>query len=181
MRIVSGTLGGRRFLPPANIPARPTTELAREGLFNILNNLIDFEGCTALELFAGTGGVSYELVSRGAASVTLVEQDASSINFIKRTAQGFGIAAQLKIIKGDAFKMLQSATAPFDFIFADPPYALANMDRLPELIFGRDLLTEEGIFVLEHDYRHGYEVHPDFLRAKKYGDTNFTFFKAKAR
>jgi 16S rRNA (guanine(966)-N(2))-methyltransferase RsmD len=176
MRIVGGTLGGRRFSPPATIPARPTTDLAREGLFNILNNLIDFEGCTALELFAGTGSVSYELASRGAASITAVEQDASSVNFIKRTAADFKISNRLKVIKGDAFKVLQSAAIPYDFIFADPPYALAAIDNLPALIFGKGLLTENGLFVLEHDYRHSYEQHPNFLRARKYGDTIFTFF-----
>jgi 16S rRNA (guanine(966)-N(2))-methyltransferase RsmD len=178
MRIVGGALGGRRFSPPADIPARPTTDLAREGLFNILNNLIDFDGCTALELFAGTGSVSYELASRGAVQITAVEQDMASANFIKKMAADFKIADRLKVIKGDAFKTLQTATAPFDFIFADPPYALAVMDQLPQLIFDRSLLTEEGLFVLEHDYRHSYETHPHFMRAKKYGDTIFTFFTA---
>lgn len=181
MRVVGGTLGGRRFSPPANIPARPTTDLAREGLFNTLNNLVDFEGCTALELFAGTGSVSYELASRGAAMVTAVEQDAPSVNFIKKTAQDFGIAARLTALKWDVFKMLQATTANYDFIFADPPYALVNMDHLPRLIFEKVLLKEDGVFVLEHDYRHSYEPHPHFLRAKKYGDTIFTFFTAPAR
>lgn len=176
MRIVGGRLGGRRFSPPATIPARPTTDLAREGLFNTLNNLIDFEGCNALELFAGTGSVSYELISRGAATVTMVEQDAASVIFIKKTAQDFGITEQMKIIRGDAIQVLQTAASPFDFIFADPPYSFPLMDQLPQLIIDRRLLGEDGIFVLEHDYRHGYAQHPHFLRSKKYGDTIFTFF-----
>lgn len=178
MRIVGGSLGGRRFQPPANIPARPTTDLAREGLFNILNNLVDFEGITALELFAGTGSVSYELASRGAASVTLLEQDNASVSFIKKTAADFGITDQLHIIKGDVFKFLQSTTRPYDLIFADPPYGLPGLNTLPDLIFEKNLLTEDGIFILEHDYRNGFEQHPWFLRAKKYGDTIFTFFTA---
>src|SRR4051812_48451497 len=108
MRIVGGTLGGRRFNPPTGIPARPTTDLAREGLFNILNNLIDFEGCMALELFGGTGGVSYELVSRGAKPVTVVEQDAASVAFIKKTTAEFKIADALHVVRGDVFKFLES-------------------------------------------------------------------------
>lgn len=178
MRIVGGELSGRKFQPPANIPARPTTDLAREGLFNILNNLIDFEGITALELFSGTGSVSYELASRGAAKITAVEQDAASVSFIKKTAALFGIEAQLQIIKGDVFRYLGSDTNRYDLIFADPPYALNAMDELPRIIFEKGLLHEDGFFVLEHDYRHQYEAHSHFLRAKKYGDTIFTFFTA---
>lgn len=178
MRIVGGTLGGRKFQPPANIPARPTTDLAREGLFNILNNMQDFENIAALELFAGTGSVSYELVSRGAASVTLVEQDAASVNFIKKTAEAFNILPQLNIIKGDVFRFIQTVNGSFGFIFADPPYALNRMDELPRLIFEKNMLEHDGIFVLEHDYRHSYETHPNFMRAKKYGDTIFSFFTA---
>lgn len=178
MRIVGGTLGGRRFQPPANIPARPTTDLAREGLFNILNNLIDFEGITALELFAGTGSISYELASRSASMITLLEQDHGSVNFIKKTAAAFGIEKQLNVIKGDVFKFLGSVHQSFDLVFADPPYGLAGLSTLPGLIFEKSLLNEDGIFILEHDYRHGFEQHPHFLRAKKYGDTIFSFFTA---
>lgn len=176
MRIVGGSLGGRRYAPPANIPARPTTDLAREGLFNSLNNLIDFEGCSALDLFSGTGSVLYELASRGAEQITAVEQDPASINFIKKTMVQFGLSDCSKILKGDVFKMLQSTTETFDFIFADPPYGLAGMDQLPQLIFERKLLKGEGIFVLEHDYRNGFEAHSNYNRVKKYGDTIFTFF-----
>lgn len=179
MRIVGGTLGGRRFQPPGNIPARPTTDLAREGLFNILNNLVDLEDSRALELFAGTGSVSYELASRGAASVTVIEQDANSVSFIKKTAEIFGITGQLNIIKGDVFKFLNSVQgSDYDLIFADPPYALPGLNTLPSLVFEKGLLNEDGIFVLEHDYRHDFTSAPYFLRAKKYGDTIFTFFTA---
>lgn len=178
MRIVGGTLRGRKFQPPANIPARPTTDLAREGLFNILNNLIDFEGIAALELFSGTGSVSYELASRGAAKIVAVEQDMVSVSFIKKTAATLGIADQLQAVKADVFRYLGAETGRYDLIFADPPYALNAMDELPRIIFEKDLLHEGGLFVLEHDYRHQYEAHAHFLRAKKYGDTIFTFFTA---
>jgi len=179
MRIVGGSLGGRRFQPPGNIPARPTTDLAREGLFNILNNLLDLEDIRALELFAGTGSVSYELASRGATMVTVLEQDAASISFIKKTADTFGITGQLNIIKGDVFKFLNSHNGQaYDLIFADPPYALPGLNTLPQLVFEKELLNEDGIFILEHDHRHDFASSPYFLRSKKYGDTIFTFFTA---
>jgi 16S rRNA (guanine(966)-N(2))-methyltransferase RsmD len=176
MRIVGGTFGGRRFNPPARIPARPTTELAREGLFNILSNLIDFDDLKTLELFGGTGSITYELASRGANDLTLIERDAVSVDFVKKTAAALGITDRTKIISGDVFKFLKQATGKYDFIFADPPYALDAMDDLPRLVFERQLLLPEGIFVLEHTLRNDYQRHPNFLRSKNYGTTVFTFF-----
>ena len=178
MRIIGGTLGGRRFSPPANIPARPTTDLAREGLFNILTNLIDLEGITALDLFGGTGGVSYELISRGAASVTVVEQDTASVTFIKKTASDFRIDDTLKVVRSDVFRFLKAAPL-YDLIFADPPYALPQMTALPDEMTKK--LSTSGIAILEHDGRHGFETHPQFLRTKTYGDTIFTFFTVAAK
>jgi 16S rRNA (guanine(966)-N(2))-methyltransferase RsmD len=177
MRIISGQLGGRRFQPPANIPARPTTDMAREGLFNILNNYIDIEGITALDLFAGTGSVSFELASRGAALVTLIEQDATSIAFIKKSATTFGIEQQLNVIRGDVFKFIRQTQAQFDFIFADPPYHLDALKMIPDYIFEENLLSQEGILVVEHDYRNNFEQNTAFIRVKKYGDTLFSFFQ----
>jgi 16S rRNA (guanine(966)-N(2))-methyltransferase RsmD len=179
MRIIGGTLGGRRFSPPANIPARPTTDLAREGLFNILTNLIDPEGIAALDLFGGTGGVSYELVSRGAASVTVVEQDGVSVAFMKKTAEAFSITESLNIVRGDVFRFLKASAAAYDLIFADPPYALPQMPDLADAMIEK--LLPEGLAILEHDGRQGFEQHPHFLRAKAYGDTIFTFFTAAAK
>lgn len=178
MRIIGGILGGRRFHPPAGIPARPTTELAREGLFNILTNLTALEGVVALDLFSGTGGVSYELLSRGAASVTVVEQDAASIAFIRKTAVEFKIDGQLKIIRADVFRFLKNTALGYDLIFADPPYALPHIANLADELPAR--LSAGGIAILEHDGRHGFEGHAHFLRAKAYGDTIFTFFTAAA-
>jgi len=177
MRIVGGMFGGRRFSPPSRIPARPTTDVAKEGLFNILSNIIDFEGIRTLDLFAGTGSISYELASRGAEDLTLIERDPVSIGFIKKTAETLGVNDKMQIINTDVFKFLNQANVSYDFIFAGPPYALLNIDDLPRLIFDKKLLTPSGIFVLEHTERNDYEQHPNFYRMKNYGTTVFTFFK----
>jgi 16S rRNA (guanine966-N2)-methyltransferase len=177
MRIVGGIFGGRRFAPPAKIPARPTTEVAKEGLFNMLNNIIDLEGAATLDIFGGTGSISYELASRGAADLTLVERDLTSIEFIKKTADVLGIADILHVIRADVFKYIKQCTSQYDFIFAGPPYALQNIDEIPLLVFEKKLLRPEGIFVLEHTPRNDYQKHPHFLRMKNYGTTVFTFFK----
>ena len=176
MRIVGGLFSGRRFSPPAKIPARPTTEVAKEGLFNTLGNLIDFEGIKTLDLFGGTGSISYELASRGAEDLTLVERDLTSIDFIKKTAAALGISAKLHIIRGDVFKFMKQNTEQFDFIFAGPPYALENIDEIPFLVFEKNMLAPKGIFVHEHTPRNDYQNHPHFLRMKNYGTTVFTFF-----
>jgi 16S rRNA (guanine966-N2)-methyltransferase len=176
MRIVGGIFGGRRFSPPAGIPARPTTEMAKEGLFNMLNNMIDLEGLKTLDIFGGTGSVSYELASRGATDLTVVEKDATSVEFIRKAAKDLGIEDKLRIVRGDAFKFIKTNTSQFDFIFADPPYALPNMDALPVLVFEKKMLLPGGIFVLEHSRRNDYGQHPHFLRMKNYGTTVFTFF-----
>jgi 16S rRNA (guanine966-N2)-methyltransferase len=176
MRIVGGIFGGRRFSPPAKIPARPTTELAREGLFNMLRNTIDMEGIKTLELFGGTGSITYELASHGAGDLTIIEKDLTSIDFIKKTAKELGIEDILHIIRGDVFKFLKQSTDQYDLIFADPPYALSNMDEIPSLVFEKNMLLPNGIFVLEHAARNDYQKHPRFQRMKNYGDTVFTFF-----
>jgi len=176
MRIVGGIFGGRRFDPPSKIPARPTTELAREALFNMLGNMTDFEDAKTLELFGGTGSISYELASRGATDITIVEKDAPSIEFIKKTVQQLAITDNMHIIKGDVFKFLKQNTEQYQLIFADPPYALPNMDDLPKLVFENNMLLPNGIFVLEHSPRNNYELHPQFTRMKNYGTTTFTFF-----
>ena len=176
MRIVGGSLGGRRFAAPTGIPARPTTDLAREGLFNILINMIELENIEALDLFAGTGAVSYELLSRSAASVVLVEQDGPSLNFIKKTAALFGIQDRLQLVRGDVMKYLKSTSQRFGLIFADPPYALPGMDVLCEMML--NCLKPGGLAVLEHDGRNSFEEHPHFLRVRSYGDTSFSFFTA---
>lgn len=176
MRIVGGTFSGRRFSPPSNIPARPTTEVAKEGLFNTLNNLIDLEGAKTLDIFGGTGSISYELASRGAENLTLVERDQTSIEFIKKTADQLGISDKLNIIRGDVFKFIKQQKEAYDFIFAGPPYALPTIDDLPLLVFENNMLLPGGIFILEHTPRNDYKLHPHFNRMKNYGTTIFSFF-----
>jgi len=176
MRIVGGTFSGRRFSPPAKIPARPTTELAKEGLFNTLENLLDIDGIRTLDLFGGTGSISYELASRGAGDLTIVEKDLTSIDFIKKTAIALGVSEQFHIVRNDVFKFMKQNKEAFDFIFAGPPYALQNIDELPLLVFEKNMLTPNGIFVLEHTPRNDYQLHPCFMKMKNYGTTVFTFF-----
>ena len=175
MRIISGKYGRRRFDVPTNITARPTTDMARENLFNVLNNIVDFEGMTALDLFSGTGAISFELLSRGCASVTSVEKASTQYNFISKV-KSLLKEENLVQIRGDVFKFIATCTRKFDLIFADPPYALENLDQLPDLIFNHNLLTEDGIFILEHPREYQFENHPHFWQHRNYGKVNFTFF-----
>jgi 16S rRNA (guanine966-N2)-methyltransferase len=177
MRIVGGEFSGRRFNPPIGIPARPTTDVAKEGLFNTLQNIMDLEGIKTCDIFGGTGSISYELASRGASDLTLIERDQASIQFIKKTAQALGIYDKMQIIKGDVFKFIRQSRDQYDFIFAGPPYALENIDDLPNLVFEKKMLKPEGIFVLEHTPRNDYQGHPAFIRMKNYGTTVFSFFQ----
>ena len=176
MRIISGKHGGRRFDPPKNMPARPTTDIAKEGLFNILQNNLDFEELTTLDLFGGTGSISYELASRGCTNLTLVEQDSKTVQFIKKTVENLQLEGFV-IFPIEVFYYLRSCTGSFDFIFAGPPYALKNIDDIPAIIFEKKLLKPGGWFVLEHTPRNNYEKHPNFLRSKNYGTTIFSFFE----
>ncbi|XZF13849.1 RsmD family RNA methyltransferase [Chitinophagaceae bacterium MMS25-I14] len=177
MRIITGRFGGRRFNPPAGIPARPTMDIAKGGLFNMLENMTDIEGMKTLDIFGGTGSITYELASRGAEDLTIVEKDSTSISFIKQTVKDLGIADSCQVIRGDVFKFLKQCTEQYDFIFADPPYALPAMDEVPHLIFEKNLLQPEGIFVLEHTSKNNYTQHPNFFRTKNYGTSIFSFFK----
>jgi 16S rRNA (guanine966-N2)-methyltransferase len=180
MRIVGGIFSGRRFSPPTSTPARPTTDVAKEGLFNILENMIDIEGIKACDIFGGTGSISYELASRGAEHMTLIERDQGNISFIRKTAEALGILDKMHIIKGDVFKFMKQSTEQYDFIFAGPPYALQNIDDIPMLVFEKNMLAPNGIFVLEHTPRNDYQQHPNFKRMKNYGTTVFTFFTHKS-
>src|ERR1700722_7554929 len=156
MRIIGGDLGGRRINPPSKMPhTRPTTDIAKEGLFNILQNNIDFENLKTLDLFGGTGSISYELASRGAQKLTVIEKDFVMNDFIKKTANELKLE-NLTVLKSDVFKFLEHCTERFDLIFAGPPYALTNIDDLPKLIAEKKLLTPNGWFVLEHTPRNNY-------------------------
>jgi len=176
MRIVSGHLKGRRFSPPPSFRARPTTDQARENLFNILNNLIDFEEQRVLDLFAGTGAISYEFASRGVREVICVEKNFAHFRFIKKTAEELGIAPPLKAIKADAFKFLSRDNGPYSIIFADPPFDLPRLHTLPELVLNSGNLEKEGIFILEHGPDMNFESNPFFQQTRHYGKVNFSFF-----
>lgn len=176
MRIISGELGGRRFNPPASMPyTRPTTDIAKEGLFNILQNNLDFEELITLDLFGGTGSISYELASRGVRDLTVVEKDNSMYEFIRKTAAGFGIE-NLKLVKMDVFKFMSTCNKQFDFIFAGPPYALTTINDLPVQVFEKKLLRNGGWFVLEHTPRNDYKSFPFFKSERNYGTTVFSIF-----
>jgi len=167
---------GRRFSPPTSTPARPTTDVAKEGLFNTLENMLDLEDIKTCDLFGGTGSISYELASRGAGELVLIERDQGNIDFIKKTSKALGIDDKLQIIKGDVFRFMKQNTDRYDFIFAGPPYALQNIDDIPLLVFEKNMLAPGGIFVLEHTPRNDYQQHPQFTRMKNYGTTIFSFF-----
>src|SRR6266511_166290 len=160
MRIIGGKLGGRKINPPSKMPyTRPTTDIAREGLFNIIENNLEISGLKTLDLFGGTGSISYELSSRGATDQTIVEKDVQMYEFVKKTSRQLGLD-HLKSIKMDVFKYINQCEDQFDFIFAGPPYALANIDDLPKLIFEKKLLKSKGWFVLEHEPRNDYKKFP---------------------
>jgi len=176
MRIIAGSLGGRRVHPPAKMPhTRPTTDIAKEGLFNILQNNLELEGITTLDLFGGTGSISYELASRGATNLTIVEKDDKMHAFISNNVASLQIE-NCKVIKSDVFRFIDQCTDQFDFIFAGPPYALATIDKLPELVAEKKLLKPGGWFVLEHTPRNNYEKFPLYKTARNYGTTIFSIF-----
>ena len=162
MRIISGKYGGRRIHPPTNMPhTRPTTDVAKEGLFNVLQNRIDFEDITTLDLFGGTGCISYELASRGASNLTVIEKDPIMQAFIQKNISTIGIE-NCNVIRMDVFSYLQTCTNTYDFIFAGPPYALVTIDELPRLVVSKKLINEGGYFVLEHTPRNNYEKFEGF-------------------
>jgi 16S rRNA (guanine966-N2)-methyltransferase len=176
MRIIGGEHGGRKFNPPNNMPyTRPTTDIAKEGLFNVLQHNLDFEELKTLDLFGGTGSISYELASRGVPDLTIVEKDTAMYEFIKKTSAALRIE-NLKVIKMDVFKFIGQCTDRFDFIFAGPPYSLTTIDELPKQIFEKQLLKKNGWFVLEHTPRNDYKSFPYYKSERNYGTTMFSTF-----
>lgn len=176
MRIISGKYGRRRFDVPSTFSARPTTDMAKENLFNVLSNLIDFEGVDALDLFAGTGSISFELLSRGCQSVTSIEKNNQHASFMAKVAKELK-ETNMKLLRGDVFRFLKSAPAEsFDFIFADPPYALKELAEVPQLIFEKRLLRPGGIFVMEHPSSYDFSSLEHFDQRRVYGAVNFSLF-----
>lgn len=176
MRIIGGKYKSRRIQVPPNLKARPTTDFAREGLFNVLNNLLDWEETTALDLFSGTGSVAFELISRGCPYVVSVEQNQHHFNFICRAQEKLE-TKELFPVKADVFKYLQSLKHQFDFIFADPPYDLPDTGKIPEIIIHKQLVKEGGIFVMEHSKNLNFSHLPHFKEERKYGSVHFSFFE----
>ena len=178
MRIISGTHKGRRINPPQNLPVRPTTDFAKEGLFNILNNHIDFEGLKALDLFCGTGNITYEFASRGCADITSIDDNYPCCEFVKKTISSFKMT-EVKVIKSDVFSFLKKTTNTYQLIFAGPPYEMEpeKFELIPELVFSKNLLQKEGILIIEHGARTDFSKHSCFFEHRKYGNVNFSFFK----
>lgn len=178
MRIITGIYKGRHFDIPRTFKARPTTDFAKENIFNVMNGYIDFDGAIALDLFAGTGSISLELISRGCASVISVEADRNHANFIHQCFAKLDTDKDI-LIRGDVFRFMKTCHQQFDFIFADPPYALAELSKIPSLIFEHSLLNDDGIFVFEHGKQNDFSNDPHFIEHRSYGSVNFSIFANK--
>ncbi|MEO8532808.1 MAG: RsmD family RNA methyltransferase [Flavobacterium sp.] len=177
MRIISGKYKGRRIFPPKNLPVRPTTDMSKEALFNVLNNHFSFEGLKVLDLFSGTGNISFEFASRGSAPITSVDGDFGCVKFIKQVASEYDF--EIAATKSDVFKFLENCKTSYDIIFADPPYALdqATFEKVVLTVFERDLLHEDGMMIIEHSKYTKLEHLSNFSFQKSYGGSFFTFFE----
>ncbi|ROS91312.1 methyltransferase domain-containing protein [Muribaculaceae bacterium Isolate-039 (Harlan)] len=176
MRIIRGKYGRRRFNVPTNITARPTTDFARENIFNVIENMVDIEGLRCLDLFAGTGAVSFELLSRGAASVTSVEKSATQARFIEKVKQELG-DRNLHLLRTDALRFIRDSSTVFDFVFADPPYDLDDFGDIPSMVLGSHLLHPGSIFIIEHSKKYDFSSLPHFTEHRAYGSVNFSIFE----
>ena len=179
MRIITGIYKGRHFDIPRTFKARPTTDFAKENIFNVMNGYVDFDGALALDLFSGTGSITLELLSRGCRQVISVEADRNHHAFIKQCLQKLETERAIAI-RGDVFRFLKTCHQRFDFIFADPPYMLEELPTIPSLIFEHDLLKPEGILVFEHSRNNDFSNHPHFIEHRAYGSVNFSIFGKSA-
>lgn len=175
MRIIGGRLKGQAINPPAGYKARPTTDFAREGLFNVLNNEYEFEDLKVLDLFGGTGAISFEFASRGASRVYCVEMARENASFIKTEAVRLGLD-NVTMVRDNVFDFLPICHEKFDLVFADPPYALEGLEAIPDKVFAQGILYPECYFILEHGDEHSFKDHPHFVKEKVYGRVHFTFF-----
>lgn len=176
MRIIGGKLKGIRLQPPANLPVRPTTDMAKEALFNILNNQFDFESCTILDLFSGTGNLTFEFASRNAEKILAIDMDYGCVNWVKSTAKKYEFN-QIEVRKGDVFKLLNQMTSSYDIIFADPPYNMPNIPQIPVLVAAQKLLKPDGLLVVEHQSNMKLNSQPGYTETRKYGNSSFSFFE----
>ena len=194
MRIITGKYKGRHFDIPRSFKARPTTDFAKENIFNVLTGYIDFEGATALDLFSGTGSITLELLSRGCSQVISVEMDRDHHRFICECLKKLNLSPTLPQgegadsspsgrlggvlpLRGDVFKFIKACKQQFDFIFADPPYALKELPQIPDMVFEKGILKADGIFVFEHGKDHDFSQHPHFVEHRSYGSVNFSLFR----
>jgi 16S rRNA (guanine966-N2)-methyltransferase len=178
MRIISGTHKSRRIIAPKGLPTRPTTDYAKEGIFNLIGNEFNIDDCDVLDLFAGIGSVTFEFASRGAKKVICVDQHNGCINFIKKTTLELKFD-QIRVLKNDAFRFLKKCDTPFNIIFADPPYDLKNINEIIEIVFEKNLLKENGLLILEHDKSWDFSKNPNFFMHKKYSNVNFSIFEVR--
>lgn len=176
MRIISGIWKGRRIQVSNDIKARPTTDFAKEGLFNLLNNEIDFEDIDVLDLFSGTGSISFEFISRGAKNATAIEQNDKHCQYIRKAADILK-TDKITLIKTDVYRFINSCSKKFDLIFADPPYDLKKLEEIPDLVFSNQILQADGLLVLEHSSKQDFSKHSHFVSHRAYGNVNFSFFK----
>ena len=176
MRIIGGIHKGKRLQAPSGLPTRPTTDFAKEALFNILENQIEITSVDALDLFSGIGGISFELASRGVKSTVGVERNAKCVRFIQSTIKQLELD-NYRILQADVFKYISKCKSTYDLIFCDPPYDLKEVNQLPDLVFENQLLKEEGILVIEHSAQISFNNHPNFVKHKKYSAVNFSFFE----
>ncbi|WP_104381902.1 16S rRNA (guanine(966)-N(2))-methyltransferase RsmD [Sphingobacterium sp. HMA12] len=175
MRIIGGRIGGLRLNPPTNLPVRPTTDIAKEALFNILQNRLEFDGLNCLDLFAGTGNISFELASREVKQVDSIDLHFKCVQYITETAKKMKLE-QIKAKKADVFKFIGSCKNTYDLIFADPPYDIPKLPQLPKLIFEHNLLNDNGLLIVEHPSTRQMEEHPNFIETRKYGYSSFSFY-----
>ena len=180
MRIITGKYKGRHFDIPKTFKARPTTDFAKENIFNVMTQYIDFEGASALDLFSGTGSITLELLSRGCTQVISVELDRDHHRFIQQCIQKLGTEGAIPL-RGDVFRFIKSCKQQFDFIFADPPYALKELPTIPSLIFEKGLLKEDGVLVFEHGKEHDFSNDPHFVEHRSYGSVNFSIFRTTGK
>jgi 16S rRNA (guanine966-N2)-methyltransferase len=178
LRIIGGILKGKQLIAPKNLPVRPTTDFAKEGLFNILNNKIDFDEITVLDLFTGTGNMAFEFASRGAKKVTAIDMHSPCLNFVRDTAKTLGLKT-IVTDRVDVFKYLSKSNLPFDLIFADPPYELANIDQISDLVLKNKLLNPSGWLIVEHGPKTNLSDKVGFIEMRKYGNVHFSFFQFK--
>lgn len=176
MRIIRGKYGRRRFDVPTNITARPTTDFARENIFNVIENLVDIDGATALDLFAGTGAISLEFLSRECARVTAIEKASTQYNFIRKVIDTLG-DTNITLIKGDALRYLATATVPFDIVFADPPYNMPGFADIPGKILASGAVRPGTLVIVEHNKTHDFSALPGFIDHRTYGSVNFSIFR----